>query len=37
MPKIYTGSKGGKYYIQKGKKVYVNKKCNSCGIKSSFG
>ena len=36
MPKLYVGPKGGRYYIQKGKKVYVTK-CNSCGIKSSFG
>ena len=39
MPKIYTGPKGGKYYIKKGKKVYITKTnmCKSCSIKSSFG
>ena len=39
MPKIYTGSKGGKYYIKKGKKVYIKSgsKCKSCGLNPSFG
>lgn len=39
MPKIYIGPKGGKYYIKKGKKVYIKTmtKCKSCGSKSSFG
>ena len=33
MPKLYIGPKGGKYYIKKGKKVYVktNKIYNSFG------
>ena len=33
-PKIYTGSRGGKYYIKKGKKIYIkqqSKNCNKCG------
>ena len=39
MPKIYTGPKGGKYYVKKGKKVYVKPKyqCNISHNKSSFG
>ena len=38
MPKIYTGLKGGKYYIKKGKKVYIkSNNCKSCGFKSSYG
>ena len=39
MPKIYTGPKGGKYYIKKGNKVYIKSKpkCSTCAFKSSFG
>lgn len=39
MPKIYTGPKGGKYYIKKGNKVYIKSgpKCKSCGLNPSFG
>ena len=38
MPKLHIGPKGGKYYIKKGKKVYIKtNNCKSCGFKSSFG
>lgn len=39
MPKLHIGPKGGKYYLKKGKKVYINSKpkCSTCGLKSSFG
>jgi hypothetical protein len=33
MPKLYIGPKGGKYYIKKGKKVYVKTKI----LYNSFG
>ena len=32
--KIRTGPKGGKYYIKKGKKIYIkqqSKNCSKCG------